>query len=102
MLPGSSVSWEPRAAGGSIELLHGPQRGQEGGEYRRDERQLEGGGSIAEVCRAALEGAGVAGTQQGARQGFATEVRVEAAADLQLEQPRGVELCEDPARKRQN
>lgn len=57
-----------------LEVLHGPQRGQEGSEQGCSERQPERGGSIAQVCCATPEGAGVAGPQQGPSEGGAAEV----------------------------
>lgn len=79
----------------NLELLHGPQRRQEGSEQSCSERQLERGGSIAEICCTTCECAGVSGTEDGPSQGIATEIWVEAAADLQLEQPCGIKLCKE-------
>lgn len=79
----------------NLELLHGPQRRQEGSEQSCSKRHLERGGSIAEICCTTRECAGVAGTQEGPSQGIATEIWVQAAADLQLEKPCGVKLCKE-------
>lgn len=77
----------------NLELLHGPQRWQEGSEQSCSKRQLDRGGSIAEICCTTRECAGVAGTQEAPGYGNTTEIWVQAAAGLQLEKPCGVKLC---------
>lgn len=72
--------------------LHAPQRRQDGSEQSRSQRQLQRGGGVTEICCATLERAGVASAQQGSSYGRPTEIRVEAASDVQFEHPRGIKL----------
>lgn len=79
---------------GHLRLLHAPQRGQDGSAQGHNQRELHRRGSVTKSCCTTLEAAGVSGTQDGTGQRLPTEVRVQAAADVQGERPCGVKFWE--------
>lgn len=78
-----------------LQLPGAPEGGrQDGTAQGRDHRDLDRAGSVAQICGTTLETAGVTGAQDAASQRLATQVWVQAAARVQGERPRGVELWE--------
>ena len=78
-----------------LQLLQAPHRGQDGSTEGHSQRELDWRGSITQVCGTTREGAGVASTQDGASQRVPTQVWVQAAADVQGDRSRCIELWED-------
>lgn len=75
-----------------VRLQRAPQRGQDGSTQGHGQRDLHGGCSVAQICSAACEAAGVASAQDGAGQGLPTQVTVQAPAGVQGQRASGVEL----------
>lgn len=77
-----------------LQLPCAPQRGQDGSTQGHSQRELDRGGSITQICCTTLETAAVTGTRDAAGQRLPTQVGVQAAAGVQGERVRSVELWE--------
>lgn len=75
-----------------LQLPQAPQTGQGGNTQGRSKRELGRGRAVTQVCCTTLKTAGVSSAQDETGQRLPTEVRVQAAADVQGERPRRIKL----------
>lgn len=76
-----------------LQLPESPQWGQESSTEGHSQRQLDGGGPVAQVCVAAWESAGVSSTDEGSVHGFFTDEGEQAAPAVQSGRPGHVKRC---------
>lgn len=78
----------------NLQLPCAPKRGQDGSTEGHSQGELHRSGSVTQSCRTTCETAGVSSPQDGAGQRLPTQVRVQAAAGVQGDRPRSIELWE--------
>lgn len=78
-----------------LHLPEAPQGGQESSKESHSEWELDGSGSVTHVCVTTLERSAVGHTEDGAVQRRPAQIRLQAAAGVQLQPPSSAEHCKD-------
>lgn len=78
-----------------LHLPEAPQGGQESSKESHSEWELDGSGSVTHVCVTTLERGAVGHTEDGAVQRRPAQIRLQAAAGVQLQPPSSAEHCKD-------